>query len=290
MEIHNAEERVLQWHPAFYAGIQIELAADAGNLIFENEHQLGTRPREIDVLIIKKEAGIPVSANVGRFFRKHNIVEYKSPRDYLSIDDFYKVYGYACFYKADAENTNEIRIEDLTITFVCHNMPKRLMQHWKQERNYEVSFEEAGIYYIRGDAIPIQLIVTAELSGEKNFWLRNLTHDLKETAMAKRLIAEYEKHKESGLYKAVMDIIVRANRKKFEEVKDMCEALEELMKDELDAREHIGMEKGIKQGVKAVVETLQEMGFSRQETLAKVMDKFALEEGAAEEYLGKYWS
>lgn len=45
----------LQWHPAFFAGIQIELAAEARYLVFENEHQLGTKPKEIDVLIIKKE-------------------------------------------------------------------------------------------------------------------------------------------------------------------------------------------------------------------------------------------
>ncbi len=44
---------VLQWHPAFYADIQIELEAEAGLLIFENEHQLGTKPKEIDVLCKK---------------------------------------------------------------------------------------------------------------------------------------------------------------------------------------------------------------------------------------------
>lgn len=48
----NEEKQVLQWHPAFYAGIQIELAEEAEKLIFENEHQLGTKPKEIDVLII----------------------------------------------------------------------------------------------------------------------------------------------------------------------------------------------------------------------------------------------
>lgn len=83
----------LQWHPAFYADIQIELEEEAGLLVFENEHQLGTKPKEIDVLIVKKEAEVPIRKNIGRIFRKHNIVEYKSPTDYLSIDDFYKVYG-----------------------------------------------------------------------------------------------------------------------------------------------------------------------------------------------------
>lgn len=39
-------------------------------------------------------------------------------------------------------------------------------------------------------------------------------------------------------------LIVRANRGKFEEVKGMCDALMELMKDELDEREKIGEKRG----------------------------------------------
>lgn len=66
---------VLQWHPAFYAGIQIELEEEAANLIFENEHQLSKKPLEIDVLIIKKDRNVPIRKNIGRIFRKYNIVE-----------------------------------------------------------------------------------------------------------------------------------------------------------------------------------------------------------------------
>ena len=92
MEMQKEEAKMLQWHPAFFAEIQIELQEDAEHLIFENEHQLGTKPKEIDVLIIKKDKGRVIRKNIGRIFRQHNIVEYKSPLDYLSIDDFYKVY------------------------------------------------------------------------------------------------------------------------------------------------------------------------------------------------------
>ena len=45
---------ILQWHPAFYADIQIEFEKERDKLIFENEHQLGRKPKQIDVLIIKK--------------------------------------------------------------------------------------------------------------------------------------------------------------------------------------------------------------------------------------------
>ena len=115
---------VLQWHPAFYAGIRIEFEEEKEMLIFENEHQLGTKPKEIDVLIIKKHADVPIRKNIGRVFRKHNIVEYKSPKDYLSIDDYYKVYAYACFYKSDTEAVNQIKAEEITITFVCKKRPR----------------------------------------------------------------------------------------------------------------------------------------------------------------------
>lgn len=127
-----------QWHPVFYAGAQIELQEDADNLIFENEHQLGTKPKGIDVLIIKKQVNRPVKKNIGKLFRKHNIIEYKSPTDYLNIDDFYKVYGYACFYKSDVSRVNSIPIEELTISFVSHGYPRKLMKHLKKKRGFRI--------------------------------------------------------------------------------------------------------------------------------------------------------
>ena len=89
MELKKKETDATYWHSAFYAGIQIELEDEADNLVFENEHQLSTQPMEIDVLIIKKETDRPVKKNIGRIFKKYNIIEYKSPDDSLSVDDFY---------------------------------------------------------------------------------------------------------------------------------------------------------------------------------------------------------
>ena len=231
----------LQWHPAFYADIQIELEEEAGLLVFENEHQLGTKPKEIDVLIVKKEVEVPIRKNIGRIFRKHNIVEYKSPTDNLSIDDFNKVYGYACFYKADTARADSIKIHDITITFVCHRYPRSLIRYLTDEIGYQITRVEDGIYYIIGDKIPIQLILTKELSENHNLWLKNLTDNLEDPEMVNRLIEQYAKHKENSLYKSVMNLIVRANQEKFKEVKAMCEALEELMKDELEAKKVEGI-------------------------------------------------
>lgn len=87
------DKKLLQWHPAFYATAQIEFQEEAEYLEFENEHQLGTKPMSIDVLVIKNEQNRKIQKNIGRIFRKHNIIEYKSPTDYVSVDTFYKVYG-----------------------------------------------------------------------------------------------------------------------------------------------------------------------------------------------------
>ena len=291
--MQQSPESVLQWHPAFYAGIQIELAEEADKLIFENEHQLGTKPKEIDVLIIKKEDHIPIHTNIGKIFRKYNIVEYKSPNDYFSLDDFYKVYGYACFFKSDADAVNEIKIDDITITLVCHTRPRCLWRHWEKDRKYCIKRMDEGIYYICGDIFPVQLILVSELSEERNFWLANLTNKLNKPEKAEKLILEYEKHKNSKLYKSVMDIIVRANRETFEEVKSMCEALEELMKDELEACRKAGIKEGIKEGIregiKSLVETCQELGLSYEDTLLRLRNKLSLDEKEAFDSLKKYW-
>ena len=92
MEANTMETTILQWHPAFFAGMQVELQWERKRLFFENEHQLGTKPKEIDVLIIKKDPNIPIKKNIGQIFKTHNIVEFKGPEDYLCIDDYYKVY------------------------------------------------------------------------------------------------------------------------------------------------------------------------------------------------------
>ncbi len=241
------EEKVqtkLQWHPAFFAGIQIELEEERDKLIFENEHQLSTKPLEIDVLIIKKQPNVQIKKNIGRIFRGYNIIEYKSPEDSLSIDDFYKVYGYACFYKSDVLSVNAIKAEDITLTFVVNKFPREMVKELQRTRKIEVVKFDEGIYHISGDIFPIQVIHTTKLSKENNFWLRNLTNDLKAKEDARNLLEKYNDRQQENLYQSVMDIIVKANIELFEEVDDMCDALMEIVKPKVDAKVKEAEEKG----------------------------------------------
>jgi len=136
--------------------------------IFENEHKAGIKPKNLDVMIVKKVKKGKIKKNIGRIFRGYNILTYKGPEASLNIDDFYEVYAYACFYKADSPVDNQIKIDDITISFFCHRCTKKLIKHLTKDKGYRITRLEQGIYYIKGDAIPMQLVLIPELTEEKN--------------------------------------------------------------------------------------------------------------------------
>ena len=260
----SAEKKLLQWHPAFYASIQIELSGEADKLIFEREYNLGTKPMLIDVLVIKKNSEDRIQKNIGRIFRKYNIVEYKSPEDYLSIDDFYKVYGYCYFYKSRAKKQNGIKLEELTITFICSHYPRKFLKHLKSKRKIQIEKCDHGIYYLIGDSIPMQLIVTPKLSKEENLWLKHLTNKLKSNEV-EHLIKEFKKHENERLHKSVMDLIIHANNEVFREAKNMCDALMELMKEELEESKSIGLQQGIELGIEQIIRNALRKGHTPEQ-------------------------
>jgi len=93
-------EEKIKWHPAFAAAIQLEFKEYKEHLDYEIEHQLTKEPLRIDVVIIKKLDDIEIDKTIGKIFRKYNVMEYKSPTDYFSINDYYQVKAYAYLYKA----------------------------------------------------------------------------------------------------------------------------------------------------------------------------------------------
>ena len=87
------------------------------------------------------------------------------------------------------------------------------------------------------------------MSPEKNLWLYSLTDTLEDMSVTRQLLEDYKKNKANQLYQAVMEIIVKANENRLKEGKrDMCNALLELMKDELDEKREEGIREGIKEG------------------------------------------
>mgnify|MGYP000178279561 FL=1 len=107
-----------------------------------------------------------------------------------------------------------------------------------------VEQEDSGIYYLIGDAIPIQLVIVPKLSKEHNYWLNNLRNDLKAGSEIKNFIESYSKNKNSKLYQALADAVMRANWEKLKEGSNMCEALKELFADDLRESREQGIIEG----------------------------------------------
>ena len=137
----------------------MELQAYLDVLEFHPEYSLTSEPLRIDCVVIKKAKGVVIEKNIAAIFRDVNLVEYKSPTDYVSINDFYKVYAYACLYAS----FNGVPVTDLTISFVESHRPDRLIEHLEKVRGYTVEESGHGIYNVIGDIFPIQVIDSRHL-------------------------------------------------------------------------------------------------------------------------------
>jgi hypothetical protein len=185
-----------QWHPAFFQAMQIELEKYKNHLTYENEHHLTTEPLRLDILIIKKNPEIQIEKNIGRIFRGHNIVEFKSPADSLSINDYYKVIGYTYLYCS----LEKIFPQDLTITLAFTVKPENLLEHLKTRPEITIEEKFDGIKYIIGEPIPIQLIENERLDPGENTWLRALSQETPAPIIKTIIQARNKTSVESGAF------------------------------------------------------------------------------------------
>lgn len=77
-------------HYGFYGAVHMEYDTAEVEMECLRERELGDKPDRLDMLLLKKEF-IPLKDPIGSFFRTHNVLEYKSYEDGLTIDDLYKV-------------------------------------------------------------------------------------------------------------------------------------------------------------------------------------------------------
>ena len=198
----------LAWHPAFSQAVKLELFDYRDFLEFSAEFPLTAEPLRIDLLVIKKPKDLVIEKNIARMFKSDNLLEYKSPEDYLSVRDFLKAYAYANLY---ASITRDVGMEDVTLTFIASRHPRQLMRYLTETRTCAITESSPGIYTIDGDFFPIQIIESKKLPESENLWLKSLKKDLEMRGMN----AILEKRRKSRIawndIDAYMDVILRAN-------------------------------------------------------------------------------
>ena len=113
--------------------MRLELVENKKELKFENEYSLSTKPLQIDLLVIRLTGKAPLKNEIGKIFRTHNLLEYKSPGDALGIETYYKVLGYACFYKSLSDQAEDIDPSEITVSFVREGYPRELFRYFRKK-------------------------------------------------------------------------------------------------------------------------------------------------------------
>lgn len=286
-------DRKVQWHPGFVAAMNLEFAENRDALVFEKEYNLNTKPLEIDLLVIKKEASVQIGNEIGAFFLGHNIMEYKSPEDHLDIDAFYKALAYAGLYKAYGETVDERKEDDITVSLLRESRPEGLFQYFT-EHGYSVSSPYKGIYYIKGkNMFPVQIVATGELDKAEHTWLGALSGKLKKQDLTELLqkIRQLTGKSDRELADSVLEVSIGANRQVVEELKgdaSMCHALMEIMEPQLLLRDeekiNEGLQKGLQKGIQGTIDALRKFGHGDSEIKETIIEEYGLSEREAARY------
>lgn len=280
----------IQWHPGFVSAMNLELCENRTDLIYEKEYNLNSKPLEIDLLVIKKHRNVEIINEIGKLFRGHNIMEYKSPKDELNIDTFYKSGAYASLYKAYGESVDKRTADDITVSIVRQSRPTRLFGYFERH-GIRVTNPYHGIYYV-WDAVlfPTQIIATRELNKKEHTWLAALSEGMKKQdmeAFLKKIDALTQKL-DRELADSVLEVSIRANQKMVEELRGdgiMCQALLEIMEPEITKIKEEARQETMRETILRAVEGFRDLGADENKIKEILKKKYGFSEEEAEDYL-----
>ena len=231
----------VEYHYGFYAAIRYDY--EPARLSIEQEYELGEQPIRLDMLIVRRRGSRVLKDPVGRFFRDHNILEYKSPTDALSIDDFYKVQGYACIYKSLGRRVDAIPIEGMSVSIFRHAYPREMFAALRR-RGCTVEEVSGGIYYVDGPlCVPAQVVVISRLEGYEE--LRILSPGASKEDV--RQFIERTLQRPSDHVRAILRVSLAANRELYQELEEegqMKDVFERVFHKELAEAKAAGRNEG----------------------------------------------
>ena len=178
----------------------------------------------MDVLIIKKDPSTVITKNIGVIFRTHNVVEFKSERDSLSIGDYNKVLAYALLYSS----FERVPMSDITVTFSLTVYPRELLKYLKNERKLDLHSASDGITYINGDILPVQILESKKLPEDENLFINGLRRGNKADKMAK-ILKKYNSLLGLDTKNVYVDRLIQANKDAYREATIMSEEVKRIV-------------------------------------------------------------
>ena len=243
--MENEKAGQVDYHYGFYAAIHFDYEFLNLKITLQQELELGDQPVRVDMVVIKRNRRRALSDPIGRAFKGRNILEYKSPRKSLTINDFYKVQGYACIYKSLSKRVNAIPIEDLTITIFCHMYPRKMFADLKKE-GFNLEEVRGGIYYVRGPLfIFTQIVVISRLPEGEYEELKILAPKAKKEDVAKFL--DKASKNPSDHVSAILRVSMAANEDLYQKLGvegPMKDVFESIFHKELSAAKNEGWTAG----------------------------------------------
>ena len=211
------------WHEAHYEAVKLDLREYLDQLSISVEYLLTQEALTMDMLIIKKEPSLEIAKNIGRIFRTHNIVEYKSEEDSLGVHDYNKVLAYALLYSS----FEKISLADMSLTFSLTIRPKKLLKYLKSKRGLGFTYAGDGITYIEGEILPVQIIESMKLSEDENPFIKFLRSGYKAVEMVE-MLAKCNKLVGLDMRNVYFDRLINANKEAYKEAIMMSEELKEI--------------------------------------------------------------
>ena len=212
----------IDWHIACQGAMQAILVDYRDELRFVPEYPLYSKPLRLDNIVIKTEPGLRIDKNIARHFLGHNIVEYKSYNDSLTVSKYHKAIAYAHLYP----EASKAGYRDVTLTFICTRHPRELLKDLRSSGVYDVTEPYGGIYAVEGERFPVRIIEVKRLVGsdaDDAVWFECLRRDAKAETISRAI--ELEKGLPVGAVNTepFWDIVKNANTVLLKELEIMSE-------------------------------------------------------------------
>ena len=225
------------WHAWFYALLRITFHKYPTVDVLR-EVMLGVQAPRADFIVIVEDQKLNLGLKIFSFFRKHDILEFKSPDDELNMFTILKGVAYVFFYMNDVkEKGKDIGMSEVTLSFFREAKPVKL---FSQLGDCVEKGPADGIYYIKNWEvnIPIQVVVTGELKGEEYAGFRAISKKPKEDDVL-AFMKEHGNDKEiASFVKAFGDGVSKVDSDLMEEIKgrypEMGKTLMQIMQPEID--------------------------------------------------------
>jgi hypothetical protein len=204
------------WHPAVEPTMRAEMIDYIDIVKYDGEVQMNVEPLRVDGILSITDKSRKIEKNIGMIFRGRNIIEFKSPTDGIDIAGFHLAKARAELYMS----INGVPADDVTITIVQNRFPREVFKYIKRCYGFQIRQQSAGIYYVEGGGIPMQVLVTAKLPRDENMWLRGLGGNLNEAELEKVLV-EADRLKGKMAMDPYLHVVVETNPDAFRRLMEM---------------------------------------------------------------------